>query len=71
LSTNKKITFYITQFLELWRKKSTRANTQKKHMNYFLNEKGRKSHIILGEVFLKQEEFKPIFFNEYLKRNKK
>jgi hypothetical protein len=47
--------------LELWRKKSTRANTQKKKMK---NEKGRKS-------LFKREEFKPIFFNEYLKGKKK
>jgi len=65
LSTNKKISFYITQFLELWRKKSTRANTQKnqkKNEKKIKNEKGRKSHIILGEVFSKQEELKPNFF---------
>jgi len=51
--------------LELWRKKSTRANTQKnqkKNEKKIKNKKGRKSHIILGEVFSKQEELKPNFF---------
>jgi hypothetical protein len=60
--------------LELWRKKSTRANTPKKQkINEKINksEKGRKRHIILGEVFFNQEEFTPIFLNEYLKGKKK
>jgi hypothetical protein len=61
--------------LELWRKKSTRTNTQKnekKNEKKIKNEKGRKSHIILGEVFFKQEELKTkLFLNEYLKGKKK